>query len=188
MVTKKDIITGITVVLVFFIAGCEFNNPAAGGKETAMPIQVTSGSFQTNQVIPKKFTCDGENLSPSLAWSNLPVGSKSLAIVCEDPDAPAGNFLHWLIFNIDPVIGGLPEGVSEKSSVIGLALQGKNGFGKVGYGGPCPPRGATHRYFFRIYALDKTLELNSGAARPDLAKAMQGHVLGEGELMGLYSR
>lgn len=153
-----------------------------------MSINISSEAFHSNHLIPKKYSCDGENLSPPLAWSNLPVGTESIAIVCEDPDAPSGNFLHWLIFNIDPGVPGLPEGVTERSNMMGSAVQGRNGFGKTGYGGPCPPRGSTHRYFFRAYALDKMLNLGQASTRAVFEKAMEGHLLGTGELVGMYSR
>ncbi|MCS6907500.1 MAG: YbhB/YbcL family Raf kinase inhibitor-like protein [Anaerolineales bacterium] len=147
-----------------------------------MSIELISTAFAPNGFIPKRYTCDGENLSPPLIWKNVPPETKSLAIIVDDPDAPGGTFVHWVIFNIPPEVTKFSEG--EK----GIGTEGINDFRKVGYGGPCPPRGTTHRYFFKIYALDTKLNLDSTATKKDLEKAMQEHILAQGELIGRYSR
>jgi Raf kinase inhibitor-like YbhB/YbcL family protein len=148
-----------------------------------MSIKVTCPAFQEGQAIPKQYTGDGKNLSPPLAWQDLPAQTKSLALICEDPDAPRGTFTHWVLVNIPVTVHELPEG-----GVPAGALQGSNDFRRVGYGGPAPPAGKPHRYFFRLFALDGPVGLDSGATREKLLAAMQGHILAEGQLMGTYKR
>ena len=145
-------------------------------------IIVDSSVFKPGAMIPKQFTCKGANVNPPLHFQGVPRGAKSLALIVDDPDAPTGLFTHWLVWNIDAVTSQLST-----NSVPAGAVQGTNDFGKVGYGGPCPPSG-THRYFFRIVALDRTLDLKSGAKRKELEKAFAGHALARGELMARYSR
>jgi Raf kinase inhibitor-like YbhB/YbcL family protein len=155
-------------------------------------IRLQSPAFADGGTIPRLHTCDGRDVSPPLEWSGVPDTARSLALVVEDPDAPRGTWTHWVIFDIPTGVKGLGEGIpaQERVEVTAsgeAALQGKNDFGKVGYGGPCPPSG-THRYFFRIYALDTGLGLGSGATRQDLLRSIKDHVLAEGKLMGRYSR
>ncbi len=147
-----------------------------------MAIQITSPSFVDGQLIPKKYTCDSSNISPQLDWTGVPAGAQSLALIADDPDAPGGTWVHWVLFNIPVTMSGLPEGVK------GSGVQGRNDFSKLGYGGPCPPKGPAHRYFFKLYALDRSLSLNEGARKADVEKAMAGHILGQGQLMGKYGR
>lgn len=147
-----------------------------------MSIQVTSSAFKEGESIPRRHTCDGENLSPALSWSGIPQGTASLALIADDPDAPAGTWVHWVIADLSPELSGLPEGAA------GLGVDGVNGFRKTGYGGPCPPKGSTHRYYFKLYALDKKLGLKTGMTKSDVEKAMQGHILAQGQLIGRYSR
>ncbi len=159
-----------------------------GQVEGAMgKMEVRSAAFGEGETIPADFTCDGANMSPPIEWSNVPKGAKSLAIITEDPDAPAGNWTHWLVYDLPPVLtqfrAGIPMG--EKLSVGGS--QGRTDFGALGYGGPCPPSG-THRYLFKVYALDAMLYLKPGATKKELLKAMQGHILDMGQLMGTYER
>ncbi len=151
-----------------------------------MDIQVSSKSFLNNQTIPSRYTCDGENISPPLVWSEVPDKTRSIAIICDDPDAPSGDWVHWLIYNIDPNINELPENIPLKRIIDGNTRQGINDFGKTGYGGPCPPSG-NHRYFFRLFALDTVLDLKENAKKKDLLNAMKNHVVAEGELIGLYA-
>lgn len=153
----------------------------------ATPMNLESTAFVAGREIPPRYTCDGENRSPALAWDVPPEGTGSLALIVEDPDAPGGTFVHWLVYNLPPETRSLPEGATTDSRWANGALQGKNDFGKVGYGGPCPPRG-THRYFFRLYALGSPLSLPPEASKGEVLKAMQGKVLGQGELMGRYTR
>ena len=135
-----------------------------------------------------KNTCDGQDISPKISWSGIPNGTKSLALIVEDPDAPGGLFVHWVIYNIDPSLKGLPEGVPKVEKVEGIGIQGINSFGRIGYGGPCPPKGSTHRYIFRLYALKEPLSLGSGVSRNDLLRAMEGKVIATGETTVKYGR
>jgi Raf kinase inhibitor-like YbhB/YbcL family protein len=153
---------------------------------TAVKIVLTSSAFKEGEMIPQKYTCDGSNISPPLKWDSIPAQAKSLALIADDPDAPMGTWVHWVIFNIPPGLSGLPENIPPKDSLPNGSLQGKNDFRNVGYGGPCPP-GGTHRYFFKLYALDIMLELKPGCAKADLLEAIQGHIVAEGQLMGKYS-
>lgn len=150
---------------------------AAGGAK----MKITSSAFQEGGNIPSKFTCDGGDTSPPLQIAELPSGAKSLALVVDDPDAPGGLFTHWIVWNISPQTNTIAEGSAPKG------VHGTNDFGKSGYGGPCPPSG-THRYYFRIFALDRELDLPPGTKRSQLDAAMKGHVVAQGELMGRYSR
>jgi Raf kinase inhibitor-like YbhB/YbcL family protein len=149
---------------------------------TEAKITVTSSAFQPGAKIPEQFTCKGANVNPPLQFGGIPAGTKNLALLVEDPDAPSGLFTHWLVWNINPATTQIAE-----KSVPSGAVQGTNDFGKAGYGGPCPPSG-THRYFFRVFALDRTLDLKSGAKRQEFDKALAGHALARGEVMGRYSR
>jgi Raf kinase inhibitor-like YbhB/YbcL family protein len=150
----------------------------AGG----VKMKITSSAFQDGGNIPSKFTCDGSDRSPALRIEQTPVEAKSLALIVDDPDAPSRLFTHWIAWNIDPKANDIAEGGAPSG-----AVQGKNDFGKAGYGGPCPPSG-THRYFFKIFALDRHLDLPAGAKRAQLDAAMKGHIIAQGELMGRYSR
>lgn len=148
---------------------------------------ITSSAFNDGEMIPKKFTCDGQNISPPLKWESIPAQTKSLALIADDPDAPMGTWVHWVIFNILPTITELPENVPTKDSLPNGAIQGKNDSRGIGYDGPSPPSG-THRYFFKLYALDTMLNLSAGITKPGLLKAMEGHIMAQAQLMGRYSR
>jgi len=152
-----------------------------------MEIKVTSRAFQEGGMIPRRYTCDGEDVSPPLAWTGVPEGTKTIALIGDDPDAPMGTWVHWVLFNLPANIKELAEAVPADKELLSGAKQGRNDFRRIGYGGPCPP-GGTHRYFFRLYALDSGLDLAAGASKADLLKAIQGHVLAEGQLMGKYKR
>jgi Raf kinase inhibitor-like YbhB/YbcL family protein len=151
-------------------------------------MKLTSGAFQEGATIPAKHTADGPNLSPPLSWSGAPGNTKSFALVCEDPDAPRGTWIHWVVYNLPADAQELAEGVSTDLTLAGGARQGKNDFGKIGYGGPAPPPGKPHRYFFRVFALDQLLDLPEKANRAQLEAAMKGHLLASGQLMGKYGR
>jgi Raf kinase inhibitor-like YbhB/YbcL family protein len=153
-----------------------------------MAWQLTSGAFEPGRSIPTRFSCDGEDLSPDLRWDEPPPGAKSLALIVEDPDAPSGRFIHWVGFNLSAKERQLPAGIKASTRLPAGMLQGRNDFGNVGYGGPCPPKGQNHRYYFRLYALDRPVELQAGASADELRAAMHGHVLGEAELMGTFKR
>lgn len=160
--------------------------PAKGG--TAMSFQLSSTAFEAGGTIPKKYTCDGPDLSPPLAWTDPPAGTQSFALICDDPDAPAGTWVHWVIYDLPPTARSLPEGVPANETLENGARQGRNDFRRIGYGGPCPPRGPAHRYFFKLYALDTKLNLKSGATKMELERAMKGHILAQAEWMGRYGR
>jgi Raf kinase inhibitor-like YbhB/YbcL family protein len=151
-------------------------------------MELTSEAFGTGESIPREHTCDGADRSPPLSWQGAPGGAASFALICDDPDAPVGTWDHWVIWNIPGTSMGLPAGVPTDDTLPDGARQGKNGWKTNGYRGPCPPRGGPHRYFFRLYALDAILDLASGAAKGQLLKAMEGHILAEAELMGRYAR
>jgi Raf kinase inhibitor-like YbhB/YbcL family protein len=146
------------------------------------PLSVTSDAFENGQPIPRRHTCEGADVSPALTWSAPPDRARSLALICDDPDAPGGTFTHWLAWGIDPAAGGLAEG--ERAPV-----EGGNDFGSTGYRGPCPPHGhGPHRYFFRLHALDTELDLPTGAGKDELERALDGYTLASGELIGVYER
>ena len=152
-----------------------------------MDLQITSSVFSEGEMIPQQFTCDGADVSPDLSWTGVPEGTKSLALICDDPDAPMGTWVHWVLFNIPSDETGLPAEVAPEASLSNGAIHGTNDFRRLGYGGPCPP-GGTHRYYFKLYALDTGLSLESGATKAQVEDAMEGHVLAQGQLMGKYSR
>ena len=153
-----------------------------------MKIQLSSTAFAEGANIPKQYTGDGKDVSPPLRWSSPPQGTKSLALICDDPDAPGGTWIHWVLFNLPGDRRELEEGVPTQGELANGAKQGKNDSGNVGYGGPAPPPGKSHRYFFKLYALDTMLPLTPEATHSELVAAMKGHVLAEGQLMGRYGR
>ena len=153
-----------------------------------MSLQISSPVFSTGEMIPKKFTCDGPDVSPKLTWNDPPSGTQSWALIMDDPDAPVGTWVHWVLFDLPRETRELAEGVAKQEQLSSGARQGRNDFGKIGYGGPCPPAGKPHRYFFKLYALDTTLNLKSSATKADVEKAMRGHILAQGELLGRYGR
>lgn len=153
-----------------------------------MAFHLTSTSFESGEDIPKKFTCDGADVSPELSWTNPPAATQSFALISDDPDAPVGNWNHWVIFDLPATTNHLPEGVTKIDELPDGGRQGRNDFRKIGYGGPCPPPGKPHRYFFRLYALDKMLDLKPGSTKQEVEEAMQGHILGQVEWMGKYRR
>jgi len=177
------------LALAVLLGACSRNaDQTQPDEEAAMTIQLTSSAFTEGASIPAKHTCDGQDSSPPLKWSNLPPGARSLALVADDPDAPAGTWVHWVIYNIPSTIMELPEGLPTAEMISNGAAQGSNDFKRLGYGGPCPPRGNPHRYFFKLYALDTELSLKPGATKKELLRAMEGRVLAQGQLMGTYKR
>jgi Raf kinase inhibitor-like YbhB/YbcL family protein len=150
-------------------------------------MQLTSTAFQEGATIPKPYTGDGKDVSPPLQWSGAPTGTKSFALIGDDPDAPRGTWVHWVLFNVPADVQGLSEGASKEGLPTGTR-QGKNDFGNLGYGGPAPPRGKPHRYFFKLYALDTLLDLQEGATKQQVEQAMKNHILAQGQLMGQYAR
>lgn len=156
-----------------------------GGEDMAMT--VTSTAFIEGSMIPSVYTCDGKDISPPLSWSAPPEGTVSLALIADDPDAPGRTWVHWVVYNIPADVTGFDEHVPKAGMLDNGAVQGKTDFGSIGYGGPCPPSGV-HRYYFKLYALDCTLNLTAGATKRDLLKAIEGHILASSQLMGRYSR
>ena len=152
-----------------------------------MALKLTSTAFPSGGDIPAKYTCDGADVSPALSWSNPPQGTKTFALIADDPDAPSGIFTHWILYAIPSGTAQLPEGVP-KTEQASVGRQGRNSFGRNGYAGPCPPPGKPHRYFFKLFALDAELNLNPGVSRADLERAIQGHILEQSEWMGRYRR
>lgn len=152
-----------------------------------MNMKLTSTAFQEGGMIPAKYTCDGANVSPPLEWSGAPQATKSFALICDDPDAPGKTWVHWVVFDLPASRKSLPENVPPQETLPGGGKQGMNDFKKIGYGGPCPPSG-THRYFFKLYALDAELNLDSKTTKDRLVQAMKDHILAQGELIGRYKR
>ncbi len=150
-------------------------------------MKLSSPAFKDGAAIPRVHTCDDRDISPALKWEGAPQGVKSFALICDDPDAPRGTWVHWVIFNIPPDKQELPENLPTKDSLTDGTKQGKNDFGNIGYGGPCPP-GGTHRYFFKLYALDASVQLQAGCTKAQLLDAMKGHILAEAQLMATYKR
>ena len=150
--------------------------------------EIKSSAFQNGAKIPARYTCDSLNLSPSLSWAGAPAETKSFALICEDPDAPSGTFIHWVIFNIPKEKNGLEENVPKKDFLPDGTVQGKNSAGRTGYTGPCPPPGKPHRYFFKLYCLNTKLSLKQQANKTELEMAMKGHILAEAQVFGTYQR
>jgi Raf kinase inhibitor-like YbhB/YbcL family protein len=153
-----------------------------------MPLELKSLDFTAGGNIPKQFTCDGADLSPALEWTAPPAATQSFALIADDPDAPMGTWVHWVIFDLPAKLRALPQNFPKTEQSADGSRQGRNDFRKIGYGGPCPPPGKAHRYFFKLYALDAKLNLKPGATKKDVERAMQGHILAQGEYMGRYSR
>ena len=151
-----------------------------------MSFQLSSSAFSSGGTIPKKYTCDGSDASPALNWNGAPAGTQSFALIADDPDAPAGTWVHWVLYNAPGSAKEFSEGVKKEEQLSDGTLQGRNDFRKIGYGGPCPPPGKPHRYFFKLYALDTKLSLKAGATKGEVESAMKGHVLGQAELMGKF--
>jgi Raf kinase inhibitor-like YbhB/YbcL family protein len=155
---------------------------------TGANLKVESSAFQAGEDIPARYTCDGDDVSPPLSWSEPPAGTQSLALICDDPDAPAGTWTHWVLFNLPATARSLSEGIPPDGVVEGVGAHGSNSWGRLGYGGPCPPGGAAHRYLFKLVALDTRLDLPAGASKEDLERSMEGHIRAEGQLTGSYGR
>jgi Raf kinase inhibitor-like YbhB/YbcL family protein len=181
-------LAGFCFLAVLVLAACDSNSStpsAAGG--TAQSMMLASPAFAGQQPIPKKYSCDGQSISPPLQWSAPPTGTKSLALILDDPDAPGGTFVHWVLYDLPPTARSLPEGVPTVGDLPDGSKQGRNGSGTIGYTGPCPPYG-THHYHFKLYALDTVPYLPSGAGKSQLEQATDKHVLAYGELVGTYSK
>jgi Raf kinase inhibitor-like YbhB/YbcL family protein len=170
-------------LVMVFLAGCRTQtSPAAEEAQTEMSLELKSPMFNEGSTIPTSYTCDGNDISPQLDWSGKPENTLSLVLIADDPDAPLGTWVHWVLYDLPPDLNGLPEAVTE------VGTSGTNSFKKLGFGGPCPPKGSEHRYYFKLYALDTLLLLEEGASKAEVEKAMQGHILAQGQLMGKYGR
>jgi Raf kinase inhibitor-like YbhB/YbcL family protein len=179
----KKVIASLTVILL----SLSFGELVFGEDAVMEKITITSSAFNEGEMIPSEHTCDGANVSPPLQWTGVPKNAKSLALISDDPDAPSGDWVHWVVYDLPPSLSQLAAAIPEGKSLSDKGFQGRTDFGRIGYGGPCPPRGI-HRYFFKVYALDTMLRLKPGATKKELLEAMQGHVLAEGQLMGRYQR
>jgi Raf kinase inhibitor-like YbhB/YbcL family protein len=191
----KRLIGTVTVTIVVALFLCCKRAPVSNGPvtnvnkpdEAKMSIKITSTPFVDGGLIPKQYTCDGANVSPPLSWSGVPPNAKALVLICDDPDAPAKTWVHWVAYDLPVTLTSLPENTATTTELTGGGKQGANDFKKIGYGGPCPPSG-THRYYFKLYALDTDTSLTPGATKDQLLKAMEGHIVAQGQLMGSYKR
>lgn len=186
----NKIIVRVACVLIGLIlataSGCQTSEPSQSQElsegETTMALEISSPAFKDGETIPVEYTCNGKNISPPLAWSGLPAGTQTLALIADDPDAPMGTWVHWVLYNLPASTVELPAGVQNPG------IEGTNSNRKTGYAGPCPPPGKPHRYFFKLYALDTSLALVPGATKAELEEAIRGHILAEGQFMGIFSR
>lgn len=185
MRSKKPFILYATIVALFFVSvSCSRSGEDA---KKGPALEVKSPAFGYAKSMSDKYTCDGADISPPLEWKNAPPGTKTFVVICETPDPPAGNWVHWVIYDIPAEITKLPESVARTGQLDIGAKQGKNDYDQIGYNGPCYPAGQ-HRFFFRVYALDMPTNLKTGITKDQLLQAMQGHILAEGALMGIYAR
>lgn len=182
---KRAFITA-TLLGMATATSCAYRAPIPPGDVIGMALSSTA--FENGRAISSKYTCDGSDISPPLAWSEAPAGTASFTLIMDDPDALGGVFTHWIIFNLPPDTQELAEGITKAGELANGARQGKNDFGKTGYNGPCPPPGKAHHYHLTLYALDTKLELAAGISKKQLLDAMEGHILGQGKLVGTYQR
>ncbi len=177
----------IIIIVMFFLLClglvCDVFSATKGGRT----MKITSRAFNDGEMIPMKYTCDGNDVSPPLEWDNVPENTKSLALISDDPDAPGGTWVHWVVYDIPASMKTLTENIRPERELSSGIRQGNNDWSKIGYGGPCPPSG-THRYYFKLYALNAVLSLKPGATKEQLLRAMKGHILEEAQLMGKYQR
>ena len=181
---RLKIIVALIVICQLFVGVASFSLAKQTGGIKKM--KLTSSAFKQGESVPAKYSCDGDDVSPPLAWGGVPANTKSFALIVDDPDAPAGTWIHWTLFNIPPSAKVLPEGIRKMAQLSDGSIQGMTSHGSVGYEGPCPPSG-THRYYFTLYALDCLLNLDQSATKDVILNAIKGHVLAEGQLMGTYS-
>jgi Raf kinase inhibitor-like YbhB/YbcL family protein len=176
------------IILHAFLSACflfAFSVASQGG---SMSLEISSSAFSDGGTIPKQFTCDGPDVSPPLAWKDAPANVQAFTLIMDDPDAPVGTWVHWVLYNMPANTKDVPGSVAKTEQLPNGALQGRNDFRKIGYGGPCPPAGRPHRYFFKLYALDRKLDLKAGASKAEVETAMKGHILGQAQLVGRYGR
>src|SRR5262245_32340041 len=185
---KTAVVPLLLLILALVSAELACSSVVVTKEESTVKLELSSSAFTAGGPIPTRYTCDGEDASPSLRWSGLPGGTKSLALICDDPDAPAGTWVHWVLYDLPPSVTELSEAIPTAEVTPQGAKQGTNDFRRLGYGGPCPPPGKPHRYFFKLYALDTTLDLRPRATKKEVVDAMKGHILAEGQFMGTYKR
>lgn len=166
-------------------AGCDSKQPM---EEVKIVLDISSSAFEEGSRIPIKYSCHGEDVSPPLRWDEPPSGTQSFVLIMDDPDAPGSIFTHWVLFNIPSTTRQLPEAIPSTNQLSDGSLQGKNDFGKIGYGGPCPPPGSSHQYRFTVYGLDRMLDLKAGASKKQVLEATEGSILGQGQLTGSFQR
>ena len=176
----------LLMLSVVVFSGPTTGAPVQGGR--AMSFALSSKSFSNGADIPQKFTCEGADVSPELSWNDAPAGTNGFGLIADDPDAPAGTWTHWVLYDVPPQTNHLAEGLPKQEQLPDGAHQGRNDFGKIGYNGPCPPPGKPHRYYFKLYALDQKLNLKPGTSKQQVERAMEGHTLAKAELMGRYKR
>jgi len=193
----KRLFFNIVVVFIFLtlLSGCDNKAQMVGGKvdesfvkSKILSLIVQSSAFTDRTFIPVEHTCDGEDLSPDLSWREVPVGIESFVIICDDPDAPGGNWVHWIIYDLPADLRSIPKGIDDLPKLPDGSMQGKNDFDRIGYNGPCPPPGKPHRYKYKVYALDKKIGLPPGSSRTEVLKAIKGHIKSRGVLIGTYQR
>lgn len=184
-IPKRTILLLFSLVLITCPSKHWTAEPPQGGAEG---FKFAAAAFEPGGAIPKQFTCEGSDKSPALKWTGRPVGTKSFALIVDDPDAPGGTWVHWVLYDLPPDRRELAEGLPKDAELESGARHGQNDFGRLGYGGPCPPPGSEHRYFFKLYALDSKMRLKSGATKADLENAMKGHILARAEFIGRYRR
>lgn len=180
-------VLGSSVLLMMPAASCgSFPSHPRAQASSATDFRIESTDLKQGENMPKKFTCEGDNVSPDLRWTTPPAGTHSFALIVDDPDAPSGTWVHWVIYDLPAAQRELPGGQPKQDRVIGGARQGRNDFGRIGYSGPCPPAGSAHRYYFKLYALDIQLALQPGASKQDVLEAAKGHVLATAQLMARF--
>jgi Raf kinase inhibitor-like YbhB/YbcL family protein len=174
------------LALLVALVGCQGKQPTEAAP-VGQNLQVESSAFADGATIPVRYTCDGQDVSPPLSWTEPPAGTRSLALIFDDPDAPVGTWVHWVLFDLPAATRSLAEGIPADEAVAG-GVHGSNSWKRLGYGGPCPPKGSTHRYVFKLYALNTSLALVAGATKGNIEEAMSGHILAQGQLTGQYGR
>ena len=184
--TQRHIVPELLTVLVCLAGATGILTRPSGG--AGVSLELKSPDFTASGNIPKQFTCEGANISPALKWNAPPAATQSFVLIADDPDAPVGTWVHWVVFDLPANLRALPQNFPKNEQLADGSRQGRNDFGKIGYGGPCPPPGKPHRYFFKLYALDAKLNLMPGATKKDVERAMQGHILAQGEYIGRFSR
>lgn len=180
--------TGWVLLCAFLLACSASDQKAAAPPAAAEKFTLSSAAFDAGGMIPRQFSCEGSDISPALKWTDPPAGTQSLALIVDDPDAPAGTWVHWVLYDLPASARELPEAMATDAELPSGARHGRNDFRRLGYGGPCPPPGPAHHYHFKLYALDQKLDLKAGATKAQVEHAMEGHILAKAELIGLYRR